>query len=258
VKVAILGAGPTGMMAAWAAERNGHEPVIFAGRTTASEVNDDTFLQRPLPDLGESGMYDSELTYAAAGTAEGYAVKVYGDPEAQVSWTSVAWGTHPIWWLKPVYERLFERYASSITKLDLTPEMATVLETLHPLTLSTIPATSMCEHLDEHRFEERSIWLERQRTDSPTTPVMVYNGNEEISWFRFTRLNGWLTWEHAKAPSTELQVHKGKKFISNTCTCHPSIQRVGRLAQWKRGVLNHHAFEQTTSILASAGLGKGA
>lgn len=257
--VAILGAGPAGMMTAWAAERNGHEPRLFALFPGQSAVNDDMFLQKPIPGIHDPADPDVRINYLSFGTSHGYAKKVYGDAGAPVSWGSVLWGQQPAWWLKPTYDLLWDRYSPYITSLVIASEGAEIIAANHPIAISTLPATTLCGKPDEHKFVERQTWLRRDESSPDQRAELVYNGEIDTPWFRHSCLNGWSTWEYSEvylASSSEL-VFPGKKMVSNTCDCHPGIARVGRWAQWTRGVLNHHAFEQATALLASSGLGKG-
>lgn len=264
--IAILGAGPTALMAAYAVERNGHEPVLYSRDPEQAHVNADMFLYRALPDLADQEQFRLEIH--RWGSRGGYAEKVYGERDAKVSWDELPFGTVVAWWLKPTYDLLWERYKGAVQPLDVNGYVAQLLLKQHPLVMSTLPAPAVCVD-PTHAFSDKPTWLARywdELADLQRHPnQMLYNGdvNYGSKWFRYTCLNGWRTWEYAVVPpssevTSDTPILPGKKFLSNTCDCHPALYRVGRWAQWKRGVLNHHAFEQATSILASAGLGKGA
>lgn len=254
-EVAIIGCGPAGLMAALAVERNGHRPHIFSIKHK-SVVHDDMFLQKPLP-----GHHTpvSRINYLGLGTREGYAAKLYDDPQAPVSWDTVKWGVQDAWWLAPIYDLLWDRFKSRIRPGAVDGTVATVLTGDFPLVISTIPAIQLCQRMNEHLFVSKPVWLARSRSDHLGLGELVYNGDPESKWYRYSFLNGWNCWEFADlplsadAPGTE--IFPGAKLISNTCDCHPRVHRVGRWAQYQRGILNHHAFEQTTSILATEGLG---
>lgn len=264
-KVAILGAGPTGLMAAWAVLRNGHEPVIYSRDIQPPSVNEDMFLYRSLPGVPDGAPFRLEIFQF--GNRDGYARKVYGGTDVETSWEQL--GPNPsviAWWLKPTYEMLWEYFRGDLIPLDANYHAAKLLTHEHPLVISTLPAPAICGN-PRHLFVDIQTWLARYKDpdwDQWRSPnQMIYNGDEESQWFRFTSLNGWRTWEYAVVPpasevSDDTPIFPGKKFLSNTCDCLPNVFRVGRYAQWRRGVLNHHAFEQATSILASYGLGKGA
>jgi hypothetical protein len=267
VKAAILGAGPAGLMAALAAERNGLEPVIFAKERVPSLVHDDMFLQRPLPDVEglDPGQPDAVIDYVQRGTSEGYAEKCYGYPSAPVSWDHIRWGFGDAWWLKDIYETLWERYVGNVVEQELDPLSAALISQEHVITLSTVPATVICN--GEHSFSSVPTWLVRSLNyhwdHQRSRNRMVYNGENVPgeSWFRASWLRAWTTFEYAGEPPVEElgpnpAIIRGLKFTGNSCKCNPAIARVGRWAMWQRGVLNHHAYEQTIGFLASAGLGK--
>lgn len=268
MRVAILGAGPAGMMAAHACARNGLEVDIFSADRQPSQINADMFLQRPLPGVHEDLMIpDDKVEYVQVGDSLGYASKCYGDPLAPVSWDTIEWGSGSLWWLRPAYDALWQAYGPHVHARLVGPVEAAAITTAYPVVLSTVPAPSICGD-SRHTFGAIPTWLVRdgREYDPREGNVMVYNGDEQPSWFRHSRLRGVRTWEYALDPqiafpneiSDDPVVLMGKKFTGNTCDCHPTIHRIGRWAQWQRGVLNHHAFEQATAILASVGLGKGA
>ena len=269
MSVAVLGAGPVGLMAAWAAERNGHEVIVYSNSPSPSKVNPDMYLQRPLPDLPghDPGQPDAVVEYIQWGTKEGYALRCYGDPKAPVSWDEIKWGYGDAWWLDDVYALLWEHFVDRIRLHDASYLSLGEVQRAHSLVMSTLPAPVLCGggHLFSHidtvlvRSKQSAEYTTRDRNE------MVYNGDltYQSKWFRHSRLRGWRTFEYAGfVPAEELGMNPillpGKKLTGNNCTCNPRIERVGRWAQWERGVLNHHAFEQATAILASYGLGKGA
>lgn len=237
-------------MAALAVKRNGHEPVIYA--KGPSPVNEDMFLMAPLP--GVSGRHDATLHIIGKGTAAGYARKVYGSADAESSFDKQHWGYHRIWWLKPLYEQLLDRFEQNIEEVWVGMAELVEIAKHHALVLSTIPAPQLC--YQSHYFEEREVYLTRRPDFNlhPGVASMLYNGSTEDPWYRFSWLNCWCTLEFATRPMGEHQV--ARKVIGNNCDCHPGVHRVGRWAQWQRGILNHYAFEQATAALATEGMGK--
>lgn len=269
MKVAILGAGPAGMLAALAVERNGYQPVIYSATRLRSELNDDMYLEELPPGiLGTDGYTpDQVVEYIREGTARQYAKKLYGDEDAIVSWEDVRWGEHGIWWLQDVYDKLFDRFLGNIVEFEFKDGLdVAAVAAKHNFTMTTLPGKIACVNPD-HSFTSRTVWLVRYQSPH-YDPIrdrqeLVYNGQEGPRWYRYSSLRGWKTWEYSFDPS---EVHgeigddpvivKGMKLLNNSCTCNPRVHRVGRWAQWRRGVRNHHPFQQATSILASEGLGR--
>ena len=265
MKVAVLGAGPTAMMAALAVERQGHTPVIFARERIKSEVNEDMYLQRPLPDVPgvEAGHPDSVIQYIRRGTSEGYAEKCYGYASAPVSWDRIQWGFGDAWWLEDIYDKLFDRFVGNIMEHFIDPLSIGLITRNYAMTLSTLPAPMLCPNHCTFSFVPTTLVRVRNPNWSPqlSRNEMIYNGMPDGGWFRCSRLRGWITFEYAGEPPEDevpagAVVLRGKKFTGNSCSCNPTVARIGRWAQWERGILNHHAYEQTLGVLASAGLGK--
>lgn len=260
--IAILGAGPIGMITAWAAERNGHEPIIFAASREPSPVNIDSFLQQPIPGIhDESANPDTVVSYRSVGEADGYALKCYGRENAPVSWNQVVWGKQPAWWLSDVYLDLYRRYSDQIFLENIDGLKASDISNYYPMTMSTLSARVTCWDLN-HSFTHVRTQIIRGQVpaDSPHANEIVYSGNEKDDWYRRTKLRGWYTKEFA---GDAMATHgdgeallDGIKVISTTCDCNPGVRRVGRWAQYTRGILNHHAFVQATAFLATEGLGR--
>lgn len=262
MKVAILGAGPVGLMAAHAVYRNGHEPAIFSKfNDQPSAVNPDMFLQQPLPGLGHETEPDDWIDYVRVGDAADYNKKVYGNLLGPFSWDSIPWGKDkPLWWLDSAYSTLWDMYSLFITERTIDPLTAGDIAIEFPLTLSTLSARAVCMDLN-HSFSDRPIFLERRQVPESSGNWMAYNGAEQL-WCRRSLIRGWETLEYAQRPEPGQQqleysaILLGTKVIRTTCDCHPAIRRVGRWAQYARGVLNHHAYSQTVGYLTNAGMAK--
>jgi len=274
VKAAILGSGPVGLIAAHAVLTHGHEPVIISDGPK-SEINPHEFLQRPVPGLlKDDNVADAMMTYVCRGDRDGYAKKVYGNAGQKVSWDELREGRYPIWWLQETYQQLYDWYEHMIIKVKITPETVTDICYAYPLVISTIPAPSLCQHPDEHRFWERETFLVRAPSiDKPGAGngqwpradqnFMLYDGSDDCPWFRFTRIRDVDIWEYTldRLPMQHevedsvpgAQLYPGKKVVGNNCDCHPHVQRVGRWARWEHGVLGHHTYETVVGLLASGG-----
>lgn len=254
--IAILGSGPAGLMAALAADRNGHHVNIYSSGKAV--VNPDMFLMAALPGYG-ADVPHSRVIYIKWGLESVYAVKAYCDPDIQTSWSSAV--SCDIWWLDPIYQMLWERFRTRVIDRVVDPWFASALLRHHDLVINTLPADKMCMHPERHTFDYRSTWLVRREVGSHEGNHLIYNGEAETDWYRYSHLRGYATWEYGVQPvvrSKDSPVLRGKKIVGSNCDCLPRVQRVGRWARWERGVLNHHVYEQTLGILASAGLGKGA
>lgn len=261
--IAIIGAGPAGMLAAHACVRNGYVPVIYSNTKQPSVIQPDMFLQRAIPGLHEDAAADAMLRYVPRGDAGTYRRKVYGTDRGPTSWSSVHWGQQPLWWLAGAYAHLWSWYSAAMVDLEVTRHSVDMIVDAFPLVISAMPSETLCQRPEVHTFEKQVVFYVKRPARKPVDPglnVMIYNGTDDTPWHKYTRLAGLETWEYRTENrdhhSVDASYYVGVKAVSNNCDCHPDLHRVGRWAQWQHGVLNHHAFEQTNSILASAGLAK--
>lgn len=258
MKIAVLGCGPSGLMAAHAIARNGHIPKIYS-KKIPTQVTKNMYLQRFLPGL-DMMLGRDEIMYDRRGYKEGYASKVYGSRTAKCSWDDLSFGIKPMWSLGPVYAELWMLYEDHITDVKLEEEDVVEVCQRHPIVFSTLPAPSLCTN--GHKFEEVKISIAEFKTiHVDKRNRMVYSGRSQDKWHRFSLINGITAFEYtiseeelrARSPIA-LNIKKGVKPVGNNCDCWPELTRVGRWAQWCRGILNHHPYEQVTGILASHGL----
>jgi len=272
-KVAILGAGPSGLLAAYAVERSGHEPVIISNGHGAT-VDRSMFLMDKIPGLN-SHNEDFALEVEVRGTAEGYARRVYRDPTAPVSLDTFAAGSYIVWGLQETYAKLWNMYGSSAERRSVTPYDIAELLSNYELVISTLYSPELCIDAD-HKFDKVDTFIAQQVvTEEPDRiSTMIYNGSDEWqegvaqtaiwNWYRYSAIRGVETWEYTHLIPGQMSI--GKKPISNTCDCWqraPSsfdrpqqLHRVGRFAKWERGVMNHHAFQDTVAILSTEGMGR--
>lgn len=255
--VAILGAGPAGLLAALAAEHCGLSPTIFA-KGEKSEMFGAMYLHRAIPGMHSPGKPDFEIDIIKTGTKEGYAYNVYGDREAPASWDSFTAGSTPAWDLHETYDRLWERYRSNIKNFELeTNHIGTICHN-YPHVFSSVPAPAICGM--GHEFSKQDIWvihgegthlIEGVNDDD----MMYYNGvpydgsfsvgedsavvdpaNTEghligHDWYRFSQIRRYQAWEYARKPDwawvgtnpedDELgrKLSEGIKPLTNNCSC---------------------------------------
>jgi hypothetical protein len=256
VKVAILGCGPSGLIAAHAAVTAGHD-VIILSRRVRSETFGAMYLHEPIPDISASTP-DMMIEVSKTGTKWGYAENVYGDREAPVSWDRFEPGSTPGWDLRVAYLSLWRRYSSLIEDTTLTPE--SVADLKYDRIFNTVPANMICLNW-AHLFTSTKIVVFHGPTAS-TENVMWYNGSEfpgAPTWYRYSRINRYTSWEYSerRAPKQVptdmlidgLRVTAGIKPISTDCDCHPHVIRLGRFGKWNKNVFTHHAYMEVRNAL---------
>lgn len=268
--VAILGAGPAGLMAAHAAALAGRPIALFTkgdgtGAPVRSRLGGAQFLHEPIPYANDPEP-DGLITYRLRGSVETYRHKVYGsDPNIPfVSMEDLVDGdTQAAWSLERTYDRLWEMLsADKANVIDLSP--AWIDEAMQKewfdLIVNTVPMTQLCLSNQglitkevPHVFVSQRIRIHNECVleDLPDNTV-VYDGDLSHSWYRCSRIFGvgsteWSTLGPVP-PYSDLVT--ARKPIKTTCTCYEdSVIRLGRHGTWTKGVLTHHAFNRMRQIL---------
>jgi hypothetical protein len=250
MKVAVLGCGPSGLLAAHAVVRAGHEPVVFS-RKQKSRIPGAVYLHEHIPGVS-SKTPDGEIIFWRVGTRDGYAQKVYGNPAAPVSWDKFDTGRYPAWSMMRLYARLWAEYESVIVDVNLTEQRLTELEDNYALVISSIPAKAMCQS-PYHFFNGTEVWISDEAQELCPDNSIMYNGKPDTPWYRTSRIFGFGATEYAGPVGPDNAVVAGMKPLRTNCTCHPHITRVGRFGLWEKGVLVHHAFKQAEQWLEVVG-----
>lgn len=264
MKVAILGCGPTGLIAAHAAATLGHEVTIFS-RRVKSKTFGAMYLHEPIPGVSPTEP-ELEVHIVKLGTREGYARNVYGDPKAEVSWDKFRDGPTPGWDLSATYSRLWGMYDDRIMGIDLTGPSIDRIGEKYQRVFSTIPTqTTICRDW-AHKFEKVEICVVHGQGDPEDRSYMYYNGfdPDNISigigsgWYRYSVIRGYHSWEYAKKMlpygikfPDNLNITYGIKPLRTDCDCRPWIHRLGRFGKWHKHAFTHHAYSEVRNALLS-------
>jgi len=236
-EIAILGCGPAGLLAAWAAHEQGFIPDIISQKVK-SEIPGSQRLHQKIP--GVTPDYpDSVAQVIRLGTAEGYAEKVYGDPARYTGWPHYD-TIYNSWNVYTAYDKLWAFFENRISDHTVMPNNLTEILNGYDLVLSTLPMPTLCHR--GHNFEAVPFWIKTLPTPQIDMgrEIYVYNGLPLDSWYRWSILGGKTSIEGAWAPPVGAEV--GQKAIDNDCDCWPGMVRLGRWAQWKHGILMHDAY----------------
>jgi hypothetical protein len=241
-EVLILGCGPAGLFAARGIRECGGYPIIIS-KKVKSEQYGAQFLHRPIRGLTD----DNPITVIGGiklGTEEGYARRVYGNPDETTSWRKLNKWTY-CWDLPAAYDRAWEEFADGIVNMSVGASEVGELSSQFALVISTVPKWSICE--GEHHFESIDILVEREAKSIPYARenYICYNGMQHGGWYRTSKIFGHGSTEYVAHKDMQLKtgMQAGFKVVGTDCDCHPNVVFAGRLGRWERGVLTHHAYE---------------
>lgn len=252
-RVAILGCGPAGLLAAHAVLLAGHDPIIFSVKQK-SKMPGTQYLHQPIPGLTKDKP-DGVVKYIKRGTKQGYATKVYGSPDAPCSWVKFGEGEHEIWHLGKMYDGLWETFETSIRDYQLGPNSVEALLMQYSLVISSIPAPKLCRDV-RHDFKSQTIFISENSADFGPLPegnTIIYDGTDQHHWYRASVIFGKVAVETTH-PMADRGWLYGHKPVSTDCDCHrheyrTRFFRVGRFGKWQKGVLTHNAFWDTVEII---------
>jgi hypothetical protein len=269
--VFVLGAGPTGLLAAHAAQSKGYNVTVFSkpdprtNEAAKSELFGCQYLHAYIPELGMMDESGHHVRYLLDGPVDGYRRKVYGE-SWQGSVSPDEYGpedSHMAWDLREAYDRLWERWHRSIVPMSIGPAQVENMLAVEPLivVLNTIPAPSVCRDKQAHKFLVQNVYAMGTKDVTMAQARLPYyapnmtvqcNGWRDTGWYRAATVFGYSTleWPEGKRPPIEGVVPVSKP-LSTDCTCWPSnrMHRLGRYGRWTKGVLVHTAYFDTLKVL---------
>lgn len=241
--VAILGAGPAGLIVAHAVEQAGHVPRIYS-RPFKSELPGSLHIRKPIPGL-TSDYPDATVHIMRMGYAEDYAHKVYGSPEHVSGWANY-FSIEGSWNAQRIYDRLWEHFHEWISGWELDDDELFAIVSDHDLVISTLPQNLLCRV--GHAFRGTPYWIKSLPTpeEDATREVIIYNGLPEDHWYRYSILGGKTAIESTRRMEG---ANEGIKVLDTDCDCNRSIVRAGRWAAWRHGVLLHDAYHTAVKAM---------
>jgi hypothetical protein len=267
-RVAILGCGPAGLLAAHAATLLKCEVTIFSHRVK-SDMRGAQYMHKPIPGLNLDNPV--KLSYVMqGGTVDEYRRKVYGDASEDLLVSPEQFsGYQEAWSIRQAYNQLWTKYNRLIVDRNIDTHFLMASMSYFDKILSTIPATQLCYQPLEHVFTKAKVWIDEQWRGGlawknleryGTHHVVLCNGrpfdsNEPhaTGWYRTSIIYGRANTEWI-ASSIQFFASYGArpvvKPLSTNCTCWPNIIRAGRYGVWRKGVLSHEAFETALEVFA--------
>lgn len=254
--VAILGCGPSGMMAVQAAVLSGWNFRIYS-RKVKSELHGAQYLHQPIPGLpcGSPKL----VRYHLRGTPEDYRRKVYGD----------AWdGTvspedfeehHYAWDLREAYDHLWETHEWDIAPIDINWSAEEGLPrhlSKYDMVINTVPRTVWDR--DPSHFESTQIWAKGDRVGRIGQPdnTIECNAESSVPWYRSAKIFGHATFEWPGGPWRPMvgavQVRKPLRYTGED---HTGFLHMGRYGAWEKGVLTSDVFFEAMKAFANDSIG---
>lgn len=258
--VAILGSGPAGLLAAYAAGITGVPMAIFS-QPRKSVIGGAQFLHTAIPELTPPEP-EAVVTIITLGTEAEYRRKVYGNmPVPFTSFPAQDTTEQGAWPLTGVYDRLWNEFGNSLSEADVTPEWLDENIGNFSAVISAVPRPALCRSMhgdapSEHQFYSQTIQvIDECRMRSAADNTIIYNGERDVAWYRTSKLFGHEGAEYSEAMAPPFgERHQLSKPIRCHCDCFPDVIRVGRQGQWKKGVLAHDGFVTTVRELHARGI----
>jgi hypothetical protein len=262
--VAILGAGPAGLMAAHAVALEGIPIVILSqpdkdGNVAKSRLGGAQFLHSPIPMVNDD-MEATTVTYKLRGDVLTYRHKVYGD-DPNIPFVSMEGVTdgkeQQAWNLQATYDRLWDLLGGDSANAQVI-NPAFIDEALKKewfsAIISTVPAQAICQsyadmawHGPPHAFVSQKVLIHNEciLQDLPDNTVF-YNGDLSQSWYRCSKLYGYgsTEWSSLAPRPPQNGLVEARKPLRTNCDCYEGkVLKLGRMGTWTKGVLTHHAFQ---------------
>lgn len=256
VRVAVLGCGPAGLLAAhgvtqaaWVREKDA-EVQIYSSKHK-SPLFGCQYLHQAIPGLD---LPHQKVDYRLTGTLAGYRRKVYGREDVAVS-PDLLEASHHAWDIRAAYDQLWARYEPAIEDYFLSPGSWRLLhdKLRHQVdfVISTVPAPVLCKDTEGCTFESETVWamgdapeLGRGIPDHLRQPPgsIMCNGEGGVPWYRISNVFGYHTAEWPSDAVPPRGASRVSKPLGTTCKCNPCVRRSGRYARWQKGVLAHESF----------------
>lgn len=248
--ITVLGCGPAGLLATHAAVQQGLSVEIIS-LEQMSPMNGAQYLHRAIP--GATDPAEAfRVNYIKEGKARQYALNVYGDENAPVSWAKFAEGPQLAYPLHETYNRLWEMYHELIVNAEIQARDVPQFVREARRVISTIPRKVLCQN-PEHNFEAQKVYI-APVFGTPHRPqghgmrnVIIYNGTTRKPWYRTSSINGH---DHTESRYPIFGGVEGYKPLRTNCDCHVAagVQFLGRFGKWDKQILLHHVYDEAKEI----------
>lgn len=261
--IAVLGAGPAGLLAAHAVGLAGHPVVIFS-TGGKSRLGGAQFMHVPIPELTGSEP-DATVRYMVHGNAHTYQHKGYGSGKQPsfVSFGNVHDGMEQkAWNLQRAYEALWMVFGDNVNETKVDRQWLLDNHEDFRLIINSVPRPIFCAD-PSHQFYSQQVIIDPHPPAWLEDMTVLYDGTNDHSWYRASSLWGhggteWGLQRYDTVPYDVPDAVAVRKPLEHSCKCSvtepDNIIRVGRFGKWEKGVLVHDGFHTTIRQLHDRGL----
>lgn len=254
MKVSVLGGGPSGMFAAWAALQCGHKVTIYDKNAKDISVgaNHGVFALWDDCDLFLSQRVKVQIGIIGAkqlspdGIAQAYSNKVYGDPHQSVSVSKYArYEKRECFNHAEAYTQILEFVGKENVKdLNLTSLYDDGNWKNADKIICTLPANLM---FPSFKWRKTEAYIHHS-TSPLEESFMIYNVNEYVPWYRCSAIFGYFSMEYAMVPDWT-----GKPFVKvnkvleseqspEDCYAGDNVYFTGRFGAWQKEMLTEDVY----------------
>lgn len=254
MRVIVIGCGPSGLAAAWAARGLGCAVEVYAPKRAKSQLLGPLLLQRPIPGITVTHPDGYIAQHVVGGSILDYRYKLYGDINIGINGDVLERGYHA-WRLGETYDLLWREFYPFIHEVRVTPAMLQGLTAgeRDPLIINTARADQFCLEPMVHQFVSKSVAIVNDQTaiDDQPDNTIYFNADPGTPWVRSSHIFGNKVVEYPldQAPADSMRI---RKPISTTCDCHPKALRAGRYGAWRNETWVDTAYYATREALLVA------
>lgn len=253
--VAIFGCGPSGLMAAHAAEMLGWNFEVFS-KKRKSFLFGSQYLHKPIPGMTEC--HAAVVEYHLEGTPQEYRRKVYGESwDGTVSPEDLE-NDHYAWDIRQTYDKMYDAYEDNIhdCEVDSSWLQDRKWQKRFDLVISTLPRKVWAQPGDQ--FLSSSVWAYGDAPElgqvTPFRPkefTVICDGTKDVGWYRASNIFGYCTIEWPENNKPPLRgVSLVEKPLSHNSTAANDFVHLGRYGAWQKGILTTDVFDRALEILA--------
>lgn len=260
MKIAVLGCGTDGLLAAHACQQAGITPKVYS-RKVKTKLGGAQYLDCAIPELSKPDKPETVILHQVSGDEVDYRRKVYGGfpaPLHVISERSEVYDgmREPAWSLRRAYNKLWEKWEPLIEDKEITPTFLPKLLDRFNLVISTVPLMSVCSHRSGsyHNFHLRQSLIAPVMLETLVGDCVVWEGTMRRAWFRMSLIFGEAAteWPNGAPVPTMDKLMKITMPLGSDCDCWPSVVKLGRYGAWSRKEETSAVFGKVINVLQGA------